>query len=124
MNLQKYTLIHLIMKSSRIILWKNTRVHSWIIRSTEVDLIEIANSFALQYETLNRKTYNEYSSDKIISTELINEALSLTQELRTFNTEAVQGIISCEIKSILNPLIADHILRESNHYLKLLKKNN
>lgn len=102
--------------------------HSEFIRGlldpTEIDLIEIANSFALQYETLNRKTYNEYSSDKIISTELINEALSLTQELRTFNTEAVQGLISCEIKSILNPLIADHILRESNHYLKLLKNNN
>ncbi len=32
----------------------------------------------------------------------------------------VQGILQCQIRSLILTLLADHVLRESNHYLRLL----
>ena len=31
------------------------------------------------------------------------------------------GINDCKIKSLILPLLADHVLREANHYLRILK---
>ena len=40
---------------------------------------------------------------------------------RDFKEAGVKGINNCEIKSIIVPLLADHVLREANHYLRILK---
>ena len=34
---------------------------------------------------------------------------------------SVDGIASCKIRSIILPLLADHVFREANHYLRLLE---
>jgi hypothetical protein len=36
-------------------------------------------------------------------------------------SQITQGLLGCKIKSIIIPLLGDHVLRESNHYLRLLK---
>ena len=45
----------------------------------------------------------------------------LTQKFRDFKQAGVEGIEICKIKSIILPLLADHVLREANHYLRLLE---
>lgn len=45
----------------------------------------------------------------------------LTQKFRDFKRAGVEGIETCKIKSIILPLLADHVLREVNHYLRLLE---
>lgn len=45
----------------------------------------------------------------------------LTQKFRDFKRAGVEGIETCKIKSIILPLLADHVLREANHYLRLLE---
>ena len=45
----------------------------------------------------------------------------LTQKFRDFKRAGVEGIETCRIKSIILPLLADHFLREANHYLRLLE---
>ena len=52
---------------------------------------------------------------------ITEESSQTTQDLRNFKAQGTQGILSCEIKSIIIPLLGDHVLREANHYLRLLK---
>ncbi|WP_434084693.1 DUF2935 domain-containing protein [Lacrimispora xylanisolvens] len=43
-----------------------------------------------------------------------------TKEYRDFKEAGTKGINECKIRSIILPLLADHVLRESNHYIRLL----
>ena len=49
------------------------------------------------------------------------DSLKATTEIRKFKAQGTQGLVECKIKSIIIPLLADHTLREANHYLRLLK---
>lgn len=49
------------------------------------------------------------------------DSLEETVNLREFKTAATKGIEQCKIRSIILPLLADHVLREANHYIRLLK---
>ncbi len=46
-----------------------------------------------------------------------------TRNIRNFKTQGAKGILSCSIHSIIIPLLADHVLREAGHYLRVLKEN-
>ncbi len=50
-----------------------------------------------------------------------NEKLRLAKEIRNFKALGTEGILACQIKSIIIPLLGDHVLREANHYLRILK---
>lgn len=97
--------------------------HSEFIRGlldpTEVELMKVANDFAIKYENLNTKVYNTLNNQNNIAA-VTKESYNLTKEIQAFNTQATKALINCEVRSILNPLLADHVLRESNHYLRLL----
>lgn len=53
--------------------------------------------------------------------QIIQRSLESTKEIRTFKRKSTEGLLNCTIKSIIPPLLADHVLREANHYLRLLK---
>ena len=46
-----------------------------------------------------------------------------TRNIRSFKQQGVKGILSCAIRSIIIPLLSDHVLREANHYLRVLHEN-
>jgi hypothetical protein len=48
-------------------------------------------------------------------------SLRATRNIRDFKATGTEGLLECKIKSIILPLLADHTLREANHYLRLLK---
>ena len=50
-----------------------------------------------------------------------NQTLFQTIQLRNFKKAGTEGISNCEIRSIIVPLLADHVLREANHYIRLLE---
>lgn len=77
---------------------------------TEEVLIQTANTFAEDYRRL--LDANQSQGDRA--------ALPLTQKLRDFKRDGVKGIEECEIRSLILPLLADHVLREANHYLRLM----
>ena len=52
---------------------------------------------------------------------LTEKTIKATTELADFKAKGTDGILNCKIKSIILPLLADHVLREANHYLHLLK---
>ena len=47
-------------------------------------------------------------------------AEELTRKFRDFKVAGTEGIEECKIRSIILPLLADHVLREANHYLRIM----
>lgn len=96
--------------------------HALFIRGlldpTESDLITTADSFAKDYEKLIEEAKN--MTDETIKT-VTNKTIVETQKYIEFKTAGTEGIKKCEIRSIILPLLADHVLREANHYFRILK---
>lgn len=90
--------------------------HAQFIRGlldpTECELMDEANSFADAFNALLCKPESKTPRA---------ESLSEAMKIRDFKTAGVKGIEDCKIKSIILPLLADHVLREANHYIRLLK---
>lgn len=86
---------------------------------TEEELLHKANDFAELFEKLLEKT-KETSEEEIC--EITKENLKATKEIKEFKTASTKGLIACEIKSIMSPLLADHVLREANRYIRILKE--
>ena len=53
---------------------------------------------------------------------LTRKALKTTERYRDFKAAGVKEITGCDIRSVILPLLADHVLREANHYLRILKQ--
>lgn len=52
---------------------------------------------------------------------IIRKSMRATESIKDFKKASIEGILECEIRSVILPLLADHVLREANHYLRLLK---
>jgi len=98
--------------------------HSFFIRGLldpdETKLFELADDFGKEFEDLKKKASVLNKSKKDIS-DLASKTLISAKKLRDFKNQGVQGILNCKIKSIIIPLLADHVLREANHYINLLE---
>lgn len=96
--------------------------HALFIRGlldpTEDSLIQTANGFAYDYSRLieTAKQANDATMAGIT-----NVTLRKTVQYRDFKQSGTQGIAECKIRSIILPLLGDHVLREANHYIRLLK---
>lgn len=95
--------------------------HALFIRGlldpSEEDLIDTADNFAKEYKELLQEAKNMTDETmKCITDKTIEE----TTKYRDFKKAGTEGIAGCKIKSIILPLLADHVLREANHYLRLL----
>lgn len=97
--------------------------HSKFIRGlldpTENDLFVAANNFGNEFDQLTNDALQ--AMDRTIPLKKVTaDSLDATEKIRDFNTAGTQGLLGCKIKSIIIPLLGDHVLRESNHYLRLL----
>ncbi|NLZ34818.1 MAG: DUF2935 domain-containing protein [Clostridiales bacterium] len=101
--------------------------HAFFIRGlldpTEVNLFNLADSLGKKFEDL-RKEANKIKVSKNLLREVTNKSLDAAKEIREFKEEGVEGLLNCEIKAIISPLLADHVLREANHYIRLLRNFN
>lgn len=87
-----------------------------LLDPSEVELFCTADEFAKEYaELLENCRKNCCCQPAQEST------LDKTIRLRDFKQEGAKGIQNCEIRSIILPLLADHVLREANHYIRLLE---
>ena len=57
---------------------------------------------------------------RTVENQIVQRSFDSTEEIRKFKISSAEGLLNCRIKSIIPPLLADHVLREANHYLKLL----
>lgn len=94
--------------------------HALFIRGlldpVENELIDASNSFAEDYRRLLSQSRERQDQA------LTGDSLEETLKFRDFKAAGTKGIQSCEIRSVILPLLADHVLREANHYIRLLKE--
>lgn len=92
---------------------------SHLLDPTEFDLILKANNFAGQFDRLEHIAQGGGQSIG----QLTQETITATRALRDFKAAGTEGLLICKIKSIIIPLLADHVLREANHYLRILNRS-
>lgn len=93
--------------------------HALFIRGlldpSEEELIHTADDFAGDYKRLLQTAKQQ-------DCRAIRQAsLTKTLEYRDFKAAGADGVLKCNISSIILPLLADHVLREANHYLRLMR---
>lgn len=115
--------------------------HALFIRGlldpSEEQLIDTADAFADNYKVLLEQARNQdfiasggtrndaCISDRIAECNLLRQkSLDETLKYRKFKTAGADGILNNQIASIILPLLADHVLREANHYIRILTCNN
>lgn len=98
--------------------------HSKFIRGlldpTEENLIQMANNFGNLFDQLTEEAKEVMDSNASVVGVTV-ESMRATEEIRKFKAQGTQGILECKVKSTIVPLLADHTLREANHYLRLLQ---
>ena len=95
---------------------------SHLLDPTESDLILKANNFAGQFNRLEHIAQGGGQGIKTLG-QLTRETITATRALRDFKAAGTEGLLTCKIKSIIIPLLADHVLREANHYLRILNRS-
>ena len=81
----------------------------------EAELIGSADESAKEFAALLQQCNS--AQDQTLTA----SSLEKTVKLRDFKAAGTKGIQECKIRSVILPLLADHVLREANHYIRLLK---
>ena len=93
--------------------------HALFIRGlldpSEEELISTADGFAKDFAKLLG------ACDRAQSCAQTEASLEAALKIRDFKRAGTQGIAQCRIRSIILPLLVDHVLREANHYIRLLE---
>lgn len=100
--------------------WNNIMMeHAMFIRGlldpSEDELFDSADEFTKDYAKLLE------ACNRAQSQTMTEESLRETVKFRDFKQAGTQGIEQCKIRSVILPLLADHVLREANHYIRLLR---
>ncbi len=100
------------------IFWNHImREHAEFIRGlldpSEEKLILTADKFNEEYKMI----LNKYSNNPNY---LTKASLTETLNFRDFKVAGEEGILNCKIKSIILPLLSDHVVREANHFIRIL----
>lgn len=97
--------------------------HALFIRGlldpTEGELINTSNNFAHEYADLLEMARN--ATDATME-QITGETLEETLRYQNFKEVGTSGISECKIRSIILPLLGDHVLREANHFIRLLNQ--
>ncbi len=84
-----------------------------LLDPTEEALIKTANQYAEEYKIIIKNLSTNQTATHLSLNETIN--------FRNFKIAGEEGILNCKIKSIIIPLLADHVVREANHFIRLLQ---
>ncbi|MGE5449984.1 MAG: DUF2935 domain-containing protein [Methanomassiliicoccales archaeon] len=90
---------------------------------TEKDLIKKADSFALTFEKLEaraKKQQTEGNSSKLKP--LMDDEIKATRSIQEFKSAGEDLILACKARSLIIPLLADHVVREADHFLRILEE--
>ncbi|TJX13446.1 DUF2935 domain-containing protein [Tissierella creatinini] len=85
-----------------------------VLDPTEEELKEATEAFVERFEELIEEC------KKVSEEEIVKRSKVATKDIRDFKMAATEGLLECKIKAIIPPLLADHVLREANLYLRIL----
>lgn len=97
--------------------------HAYFIRGlldpSEEELFETAHRFGKQFDNLTKQAQTMTEQTTILP-KLSRQTYKATVGIRDFKVAGTEGLLQCKIKAIAVPLLADHVTREANHYLRIL----
>ncbi|MCR3757507.1 DUF2935 domain-containing protein [Clostridium felsineum] len=110
------------------IFWNDImKEHAEFIRGyldpSEVTLFDTSNTFARRFNDIQAATTALKVNASNLNT-ITRDIYALVTEFRNFKVSATNGLLACKIKAIMAPLLADHVTREANYYLQLLRSFN
>lgn len=91
-----------------------------LLDPTEVKLFNTANDYGKKFDELTIESQNLAESLGLLPN-VTQRSLKNTVGIRDFKKQGTEGLINCTIRSIAFPLLGDHVVREANHYIRLLK---
>ena len=94
-----------------------------LLDPTEVALFDTANDYGKMFDELTDQAMTMTEKTTILP-QLSSKTYKATVGIRDFKAAATEGLLHCNIKALAVPLLADHVLREANHYMRLLNTFN
>ncbi len=101
------------------IMAEHSKFIAGLLDPSEETLIETARMFGREFDVLTAEAV-EATKQTIKIAKITSESRKETIRLRDFKATGTEGILDCKIRSIIIPLLGDHVLREANHYLCVL----
>ncbi|PKG21938.1 DUF2935 domain-containing protein [Niallia nealsonii] len=109
------------------IMMEHSRFIGSLLDQSERNLVKTALKFGDDFETLlnqARDVESMLSHKKPtypIIGKLNKDSENAATEIQAFKKAGLELIQSCQIRSVINPLLADHVLREAGHFLYMIK---
>ena len=94
-----------------------------LLDPTEVALFDTANDYGKVFDELTDQAMAMTEKTTILP-QLSSKTYKATMSLRDFKAAATEGLLHCNIKALAVPLLGDHVLREANHYMRILNTFN
>lgn len=91
-----------------------------LLDPTEVKLFDTANDYGKKFDELTIESQNLAENLGLLPN-VTQRSLNATVGVRDFKRQGTEGLLNCTIRSIAYPLLGDHVVREANHYIRLLK---
>ncbi len=102
------------------IMGEHARFIRGLLDPTEEELIRTANGFANEFDGLTIAAKQACDQLELLPG-VTRKSLEAAVSLGRFKEQITRGILECNIRSVILPLLSDHVLREANHYLKHLR---
>lgn len=109
------------------IMMEHSRFISSLLDQSERNLVNQARKFGDDFEVLLNQArdvesmlYHKQPTYPII-TKMNKDSESATVELRNFKKAGLEFIRTCQIRNVINPLLADHVVREAEHFLLIIQ---
>ncbi|WP_423799407.1 DUF2935 domain-containing protein [Neobacillus sp. SAB-20_R2A] len=108
------------------IMMEHSRFIASLLDQSERNLVITARKFGDDFEVLLNQArdvesmlYKKSPTYPIIG-KLNKDSESATQELRAFKQAGLDFIKTCQIRNVIDPLLADHVVREADHFLQIV----
>ncbi len=105
---------------------EHSRLIASLLDQSERNLDNAARKFGDDFEVLLNQARDVESMlyqkqlDYPIIGKMNKNSENAAQEIRTFKQTGLDLIKSCQIRNVINPLLADHVLREADHFLYMI----
>jgi hypothetical protein len=108
------------------IMMEHSRFIASLLDQSERNLVITSRKFGDDFEILLNQArdvesmlYNKQPTYPIIG-KMNKDSENATMELRNFKRTGLELIKACQIRNVITPLLADHVLREAEHFLFMI----
>ncbi|WHY76621.1 DUF2935 domain-containing protein [Neobacillus sp. WH10] len=109
------------------IMMEHSRFIASLLDQSERNLVRAALKFGDDFEILLNQArdvesmlYKKSPTYPIIG-KLNKDSENAAQEIRAFKQAGLDFIKNCQIKNVIDPLLADHVVREADHFLQMVR---